>query len=395
MDQALLATPCSPPSCLEARSPWAFAVSMQDTLKDGSRACPCPPFFPHCLGPSPIPDVCGASAVEGHKPVCSWPPTGATLPETHMSPKSPPTTDPRFWTVSPRLPTCGYHEWPCIPALVLDPGSHTGALLAPPVPLLREHWIWAKYEQRREITHPEKPVFKPPSPGTVQSATQVLRTALPGTVALGRLPNYAPQTSAEAMLALPQKRERREGSGPACGDSHPHAQGGSHTPEQDGCLRPPPCVGRYVPPALSQGAPLTPCPCLPRVLRGLSMEAWQRQRAVVKSEVRAEGTRGGPEVFQQKRREPGQGSALPSYGRSRGRDVRRCRGLSCPRAVSGSSALRSPDGCPRPGDTPARRSMAASWGQAGSAMPGQNGQPSLVGAPGPERRGWLPSAVTP
>ncbi|KAK2505136.1 hypothetical protein MC885_005711 [Smutsia gigantea] len=121
--------------------------------------------------------------------------------------------------------------------------------------------------------------------------------------------------------------------------------------------------------------------CHRTISRGLSLEAWQGQRAVVKPEVRAEGTRGGPEVFQQERREPGQGSDLPSSRGSRGFDVQRCCGLSCPRAVSGSSALRSAGGCPSPGDTPAGRSMAASWGQAGLAMPGQNGQPSLAKDP--------------
>ncbi|KAK2502434.1 hypothetical protein MC885_001706 [Smutsia gigantea] len=97
------------------------------------------------------------------------------------------------------------------------------------------------------------------------------------------------------------------------------------------------------------GSPANP---VPLVSKGLSLEATYGQRAVVKPEVRADGTRGGPEVFRQKRPEPGEGSALPSYGGSRVRDVRRCRGLSCPRAVSGSSELRSPDGCPSPGTPP-------------------------------------------
>ncbi|XP_057343464.1 arf-GAP with dual PH domain-containing protein 1 isoform X10 [Manis pentadactyla] len=44
-----------------------------------------------------------------------------------------------------------------------------------------------------------------------------------------------------------------------------------------------------------------------RISRGLSLEAWQGQRAVFKPEVRADGTRGGLEVFQQKRRQGAQG----------------------------------------------------------------------------------------
>lgn len=42
---------------------------------------------------------------------------------------SPNLSDPGF-----RLPTRGYHQGPCIPALVVDLGSHPDALLAPPLP---------------------------------------------------------------------------------------------------------------------------------------------------------------------------------------------------------------------------------------------------------------------
>ncbi|KAK2498582.1 hypothetical protein MC885_013023, partial [Smutsia gigantea] len=122
-------------------------------------------------------------------------------------------------------------------------------------------------------------------------------------MALGCRPNNGPQTSAEAMLAVPPKRRRRECSSPACEDPHPQAQGGSNSPEQDG------------------------------VLKGLSLETTQGQWAVLKPEVWADVTRGGPEVFQQKRPEPGEGSALASSRGLRVRDVRRCRGLSCPRAA--------------------------------------------------------------
>lgn len=69
--------------------------------------------------------------------------------------------------------------------------------------------------------------------------------------------------------------------------------------------------------------PSDPVPS-PRIPRGPSLEAGQRQRAVSKQEVRADRARRGPEVLQPKRREPaGGGGGLGGAGLGR-RTARPC-----------------------------------------------------------------------
>lgn len=78
--------------------------------------------------------------------------------------------------------------------------------------------------------------------------------------------------------------------------------------------------------------PSDPVPS-PRIPRGPSLEAGQRQRAVSKQEVRADGARRGPEVLQPKRREPaGGGAGSRGQGSGAARPGHAC-GLCCwPRA---------------------------------------------------------------
>ncbi|KAK2493853.1 hypothetical protein MC885_019124, partial [Smutsia gigantea] len=61
---------------------------------------------------------------------------------------------------------------------------------------------------------------------------------------------------------------------------------------------------------------------------------------------------GALKSFNRNDESPARAAPLPSSGGSRGRDVWCSCGLSCPRAVSGSSVLCSPNGCPSPGLLP-------------------------------------------
>ncbi|XP_073071014.1 arf-GAP with dual PH domain-containing protein 1 isoform X15 [Manis javanica] len=115
--------------------------------------------------------------------------------------------------------------------------------------LLREQWIRAKYE-RREFTHPEKQ--EPYSAGWSKQGSAA--------------PCWAPQAG----------------------------QAGHQDPSS--------CFSQM----LQEDAPGI-LGLMARISRGLSLEAWQGQRAVFKPEVCADGTRGGLEVFQQKRRQGAQG----------------------------------------------------------------------------------------
>ncbi|XP_073071004.1 arf-GAP with dual PH domain-containing protein 1 isoform X6 [Manis javanica] len=146
--------------------------------------------------------------------------------------------------LNPR-PVLPDQDWPSGPLLCCQCPQP----LSCSVSLLREQWIRAKYE-RREFTHPEKQ--EPYSAGWSKQGSAA--------------PCWAPQAG----------------------------QAGHQDPSS--------CFSQM----LQEDAPGI-LGLMARISRGLSLEAWQGQRAVFKPEVCADGTRGGLEVFQQKRRQGAQG----------------------------------------------------------------------------------------